>query len=43
MQLAMLQNLVKAYYNEFATAYGFKDFPLLQDVFAIICIYFKLE
>lgn len=38
MQLAMLQNLVKAYYNEFATAYGFKDFPLLQDVFAIITI-----
>ena len=38
MQLAMLQNLVKAYYNEFATAYGFKDFPLLQDVFAIISI-----
>lgn len=38
MQRAMLQNLVKAYYNEFATAYGFKDFPLLADVFAIVTI-----
>lgn len=38
MQLTVLQNLVRAYYNEFAAAYGFKDFPLLEDVFAIISI-----
>jgi soluble lytic murein transglycosylase-like protein len=33
-----LYNLVKAHYTDFATAYKIKDFPVLEDIFAIISI-----
>jgi len=36
--LDYLHHLVKAHYNDFSTAYHIRDFPLLEDVFAVISI-----